>query len=107
MIVRKILPAISVGRIIFTDCRPLPLGEVRPPAFPVTYARGVLSQTLFLHGLTAQGFWIHAFLVEVMRNSLRGSDGARGRWQNSKGPALIRYCGVQYTDRIGESFSLH
>src|ERR1700747_2557787 len=53
MIVRKIIPAISVGRIIFTDCRPLPLGEVRPPAFPVAHARGVLSQTLFLHGLIA------------------------------------------------------
>src|SRR5215470_13227077 len=29
VIVWKIIPAISIGRIIFTDCRPLPLGEVR------------------------------------------------------------------------------
>src|SRR5262245_4072568 len=79
VIVWKIIPAISVGRIIFTDCRPLPLGEVRPPAFPVASARGVLSQTLFLHALTAQGFWIHALLVDLLRNSLRGQ-----RWRKRK-----------------------
>src|SRR5262249_16066539 len=72
VIVRKIIPPISLRRIIFANCRPLSLGEVRPPAFPVAYARRVLSETLFFRSLTAHGFWIHTLLVDLLRNSLRG-----------------------------------
>src|SRR5262249_38214680 len=48
MLVRKIAPGIAVGGVVFADRAPLPLGEIRPPAFPVRRARVVLGETTHL-----------------------------------------------------------
>ncbi len=52
VVVRQVIPAIAVGRIILAHRAPLALGEVRAPAFPILFARRVLEQAL---GLRAVG----------------------------------------------------
>ena len=46
VIVREIIPARSVSGIILAHRRPLPLREIRPPAFPILRARRILGQSL-------------------------------------------------------------
>src|SRR4051794_16573310 len=50
MLVRKIIPAIAVGRIILANSGPLAFREVRAPAFPVFGAVSVLLQPLRFGG---------------------------------------------------------
>src|SRR5581483_5085384 len=52
VVVRKIIPAGTVGGVVFTDGGPLTFGEVRAPAFPVFRTGCVLLQAL---GLGAKG----------------------------------------------------
>src|SRR5437867_2506184 len=44
VIVRKVVPAGSVRRVVFADRSPLPLGEIRSPALPVLLPPGVFLQ---------------------------------------------------------------
>ncbi len=46
MIVREIIPAISVRRVILANGRPLPFRQIWPPAFPVLGTRCVFLQSL-------------------------------------------------------------
>ena len=59
VVVRKIIPARAVLRIILAHRAPLPLGKIRPPALPVFSARGIFLQPL---GLGAGGRFHHWFL---------------------------------------------
>ena len=43
VVVREVVPAVAVGRVVLAHRAPLPLGEVRPPALPVA-ARCVLLE---------------------------------------------------------------
>jgi hypothetical protein len=52
MVVREVLPAGAVLRIVFADGGPLAVGQIGAPALPVRGAKGVLGETLALGGLT-------------------------------------------------------
>jgi hypothetical protein len=57
MVVGKIFPGGAVGAVIFAHGTPLALGQVRTPAFPVSFARAVRlkPQFFFGHGPTWNG----------------------------------------------------
>src|SRR5581483_2007197 len=46
VIVRKVVPTITVGRVILAHGAPLTFGKIRPPSLPVFLPRGILLQTL-------------------------------------------------------------
>src|SRR5262249_13434033 len=45
VVVRQVIPAAPVGRVVFADRAPLPLGEIRTPALPVLPSARVLLET--------------------------------------------------------------
>src|SRR5262249_5008791 len=45
VVVREVVPAAAVGRVVLADGRPLPLRQVRSPALPVPLPAAVLPET--------------------------------------------------------------
>jgi hypothetical protein len=64
VVVWKVILAIPLGRIIFAHRCPLPLGEIRTPAFPIFLASRVLRKPLFLRRL--QSARIYDFVADAI-----------------------------------------
>jgi hypothetical protein len=45
VIVREVVPATTISRVVFAHGRPLPFGEIRSPAFPVLSSITILGKT--------------------------------------------------------------
>src|SRR5262249_61243937 len=53
VIVRQLLPAAAIGRVVLAPRSPLPLGEVGTPALPVALATRVLLEPDVLRGASS------------------------------------------------------
>src|ERR1035438_6029581 len=74
MVVREVIPDRAVRRIILPHGGPLALGEIRAPAFPILFSRGVLRQA---PDLSTHGYYLHHFPAprECAARRLEGSFG--------------------------------
>jgi hypothetical protein len=55
MVMRKILPCISIEAVIFPDSSPLPFSQIRAPSAPMLFFFSIFEQTeLFsIHGISS------------------------------------------------------
>src|SRR5262249_46598131 len=67
MVVGKVLPCLSIGRVIFADGSPLSLGEIWTPALPVFCAAAVLVESKGFSGnchTSASTFYVRCSTCE-------------------------------------------
>src|SRR5713226_203922 len=74
LVMREIIPSVSVGTVILAHRSPLPLREIRPPALPVYFAlaRFLQSDLFFGHNFPPSGFLMITAVASLLLNcSLR------------------------------------